>query len=163
MVRWWQTRVNTIPLFDSGEKTLLPKSVLTISCAKPNQLFAVFLCRQRSFSLKAKYRSRFLYSVILTEYAAIESRVCVYMYACMCVCVCVCSVCECECVCVCVWQRYIPNGWMDFDDIFYKWSDRYLRGQFFSDFDISKSMTSARLRIVSLSPLYRHFMAAVQD
>ena len=106
MVRWWQTRVNTIPLFDSGEKTLLPKSVLTISCAKPNQLFAVFLCRQRSFSLKAKYRSRFLYSVILTEYAAIESRVCVYMYACMCVCVYVCAYVVCAsvsvCVCMCV-------------------------------------------------------------
>ena len=103
MVRWWQTRVNTIPLFDSGEKTLLPKSVLTISCAKPNQFFAVFLCRQRSFPLKAKYRSRFLYSVILTEYAAIESRVCVYMYACMCVCVYVCAYVVCASVSVCVY------------------------------------------------------------
>ena len=82
---------------------MLPKSVLTISCAKPNQLFAVFLCRQRSFSLKAKYRSRFLYSVILTEYAAIESRVCVYMYACMCVCVYVCAYVVCASVSVCVY------------------------------------------------------------
>ena len=55
----------------------------------------------------------------------------VCVYVCMCVCVYV-------CVCVCVWQRYSPNGWMDFDEIFHKWSDRYLWGLFFSDFEISK-------------------------
>ena len=53
-------------------------------------------------------------------------------------------VCMCVCVCLCVWQRYSPNGWMDFNEIFYKWSDRYLRGSIFLDFDISKSMTSWR-------------------
>ena len=42
------------------------------------------------------------------------------------------------CMYVCVWQRYSPNGWMDFDEIFHKWSDRYLWGPFFSDFEISK-------------------------
>ena len=47
-------------------------------------------------------------------------------------------VCMCVCVFVCVWQRYSPNGWMDFDEIFHKWSDRYLWGPFFSDFEISK-------------------------
>ena len=73
----------------------------------------------------------FLYSVNLTEYVAMEPRVCVCMCVCMYVCVCV-------CVCVCVWQRYSPNGWMDFDEIFHKWSDRYLWGPFFSDFEISK-------------------------
>ena len=60
---------------------------------------------------------------------------------CMCVCV---SVCVCVCVCVCVLQRYSPNGWMDFDEIFYKWSDRYLWGPFFADFEMSKSMMSWR-------------------
>ena len=48
------------------------------------------------------------------------------------------SVCVCMYVCVCVWQRYSPNGWMDFDEIFHKWSDKYLRGLFSSDFEISK-------------------------
>ena len=33
----------------------------------------------------------FLYSVNLTEYVAMEPRVCVCMYVCMCVCVCVCD------------------------------------------------------------------------
>ena len=53
-------------------------------------------------------------------------------------------VCMCVCMCVCVWQCYSSNGWMDFDEIFYKWSDRYLRGRFFSDFEHSKSMTPWR-------------------
>ena len=77
--------------------------------------------------------SSFLYSVNLTEYVAMKLKVCV----CVCFCVCV-------CVSVCVWQRYSPNGWMDFDEISYKWSDRYLRGKFFSDFEISKLMMSLR-------------------
>ena len=53
-------------------------------------------------------------------------------------------VCVCMCVCVHVWQRYSPNRWMDFDEIFHKWSDRHFIGQFFSDFEMSKSMTSKR-------------------
>ena len=36
------------------------------------------------------------------------------------------------------------NGWMDFDEVFYKWSDRYLRGPIISDFENSISMTSWR-------------------
>ena len=75
----------------------------------------------------------FLYSVILTEYVAIEPRVCVHV--CMCVYV---------RPSLCVWQRCSPNGWIHFNETFYKWSDRYLRGPFLSDFDISKWMTSLR-------------------
>ena len=40
---------------------------------------------------------------------------------CLSVCVCVCaSVCVCVCVCVCVWKLSCSNGWVDFDEIFYK-------------------------------------------
>ena len=80
-----------------------------------------------------KLHDVFLYSVNLTEYVAMEPRVCV------CVCVCL-SV----CLSVCVWKLSCSNGWVDFDEIFYKWFDRYLRGPFFSDFENSKSMTSLR-------------------
>ena len=34
--------------------------------------------------------NKFLYSVILSEYVAMEPRVCVCMCVCMCICVCVC-------------------------------------------------------------------------
>ena len=67
-----------------------------------------------------------LYSVII----AIKPKVCV----CMCVGLCV-------CLCVRVWKHCSPNEAVDFDETFYKRSDRYIRGFFFSDFDISKSMT----------------------
>ena len=77
------------------------------------------------------WRPFLLYSVNLTEYVAMEPRVCVCMCVCMYVCVYV-------CVCVCVWKLSCSNGWVDFDEIFYKWSDRYLRGPFFSDFENSK-------------------------
>ena len=46
-----------------------------------------------------------LYSVILTEYVAIEPRVCV---------------CVCVCVFVCVWKLCSPNGLVYFDETFYK-------------------------------------------
>ena len=84
----------------------------------------------------------FLCWVVLTEYVAIEPKVCI----CMCVC---------GCMYVCVWQRYSPEGWMDFDDFFYKWSDKYLRGPFFLDFEISKSMTSWR-QCCTFSPGHSH-------
>ena len=50
----------------------------------------------------------------------------------------------CVYVCVCVrpsvrvWKLCSLNGLVDFDEIFYIWSDRYLRGPFSSDFEISK-------------------------
>ena len=59
---------------------------------------------------------------------------------CMCVC-CVFCVCLCVRVCVCMWKRCCSNGWNDFNEVFYKWSDRYLRGPLFSDFEIWKLMT----------------------
>ena len=46
----------------------------------------------------------FLYSVDLTEYVAMEPRVCV---------------CLSVCLSVCVWKLCSPNEWMDFDEIFY--------------------------------------------
>ena len=72
---------------------------------------------------------RFLYSVILTEYVAIEPRVCV---------------CVCVCVSVCVCHLYSLNGWTDFDETFHKSSDRYLPVTFFAVFEISNLMTSWR-------------------
>ena len=54
---------------------------------------------------------------------------------CLCVCVCV-------CLSVCVCNLYSLNGLADFDETFYKWSDQYLWGPFFSVFEISKSMVS---------------------
>ena len=39
-------------------------------------------------------------------------------------------VCKCVCVSLCVLQRCCPNGWIDFNETFYKWSDRYLRGPY---------------------------------
>ena len=51
----------------------------------------------------------FLYSVILTEYVAIEPRVCV----CMCVCVCACMcLCMCVCIYVCDSATAQTDGWI---------------------------------------------------
>ena len=52
-------------------------------------------------------RGRFLYSVNLTEYVAMEPRVCVCMYVCVCVCV---YVCVCVCVCVTALQPKRMDG-----------------------------------------------------
>merc|ERR1712074_404214 len=79
--------------------------------------------------------ARFLYSVNLTEYVAMDPRVCV----CLCVCV---SVCLCVCVCVC--HLYSPNGWTDFDETFVKSFSMNLLYNFFSDFENSNLMTSWR-------------------
>ena len=74
----------------------------------------------------------FLYSVNLTEYVAMNPRVCV----CLCVCV---------CVCVCVSHLYSPNGWTNFDETFHRLPAKYLLNTFFSDFEHSNLMTSWRL------------------
>ena len=58
-----------------------------------------------------------------------------------CLCVCL-SVRACVCVCVC--HLYSPNGLVDFDETFHKWSWRYLPVTFFTDFENSKWMTSWR-------------------
>ena len=57
-------------------------------------------------------------------------------------------------MCVCVWQRYSPNGWMDFDESFHKWSDRYLWGPFFLRFWNFQTMTSWR-------PFLRFFVPSI--
>ena len=57
-----------------------------------------------------------------------------------------------------MWKLCSPKGWVDFDEIFYKWSDRYLRGPFLSDFEISKSMTSWR-PFCTFSPGHSHAVA----
>ena len=55
----------------------------------------------------------FLYSVNLTEYVAMEPRVCVCMYVCMFVCIYVCMcVCVCVCVCVCDSATAQTDGWI---------------------------------------------------
>ena len=61
------------------------------------------------------------------------------VFVCVCACVFV-SV----CVSVCVCHLYSLNRWFNFDETFHKWSLGYLRGPYFSDFEISKSMTSWR-------------------
>jgi len=73
----------------------------------------------------------FLYSFILTEYVAIEPRVCVCV-----------SVCASVRLCVCVCHLYSPNKWTDFDETLHKWSLGYLRVSFFAVFEISNLMTS---------------------
>ena len=61
----------------------------------------------------------------------------------VCVSVCV-SVCLYVCLSVYLCYLHSPNGWGDFDEIFQKWSHRYLQGLLFLDFEISKPMTSWR-------------------
>merc|ERR1712074_473102 len=73
----------------------------------------------------------FLYSVNLTEYVAMDPRVCV-------------SVCLSVCLCVCVCHLYSPNRWTDFDETFHKLSTINLLNTFFSDFESSNLMTSWR-------------------
>merc|ERR1712074_379367 len=83
------------------------------------------------------YFSVFLYSVNLTEYVAMDPRVCECL-----------SVCLCVCVCVCVCHLYSPNGWTDFDETFHKSFSMNLLNTFFSDFDNSNLMTSWRLLLL---------------
>merc|ERR1712074_95864 len=91
------------------------------------------------------YFSVFLYSVNLTEYVAMDPRVCVCL-----------SVCLCVCVCVCVCHLYSPNGWTDFDETFHKPFSMNLLNTFFSDFEKFKLMTSWRpLLLFSVGALSR--------
>jgi len=61
----------------------------------------------------------------------------------VCVSVCV-SVCLYVCFSVYLCYLHSLNGWGDFDEIFQKWSHRYLQSLPFLDFKISKPMTSWR-------------------
>merc|ERR1712074_409107 len=67
----------------------------------------------------------FLYSVNLTEYVAMDPRVCV-------------------CLCVCVSHLYSPNGRTNFDETLHKSFSMNLLNTFFSDFENSNLMTSWR-------------------
>ena len=69
-----------------------------------------------------------LYSVILTEYVAIETE----------------GVCMSVCACVCVWKLYSQNGCVDLNETLHKWSDIYLLMTYFSIFENSDFMTSWR-------------------
>merc|ERR1712240_634048 len=73
--------------------------------------------------------SVFLYSVNLTEYVAMDPRVCV---------------CLCVCLSVCVSHLYSPNGWTNFDETLHKSFSINLLNTFFSDFENSNLMTSWR-------------------
>merc|ERR1712090_55944 len=82
-----------------------------------------------------------LYSVNLTEYVAMDPRVCV---------------CLCVCLSVCVCHLYSPNGWTDFDETFHKSFTMNLLNTFFSDFENSNLMTSWRpLLLFSVRALSR--------
>ena len=96
------------------------KSLKTQEFLKPisekivkTEVLSVFVCY---CNIRTYFNMPFLYPVILTEYIAMEPRVCVCIYVCMCVCICVCR-------CVRVWQRSHSKGWVDFDEILYKGSD----------------------------------------
>ena len=90
------------------------------------QTTPVFLLERNALSTSFQTHRYF----ILTEYVAIDPKVCVwicvclslYMYVCMSVCV---------CVCVCLLKRCNPNKAVDIDETPHKWSERYLRVLFF--------------------------------